>query len=502
MRVPAGGLPVERGRSRRGLLLLTLAWCLCCSSRGQQTTSRPSPECAQCLEACSSADLVAALAARVAQLEEQIARIEGGGGARAAPPRPGPSSTARAPEECSGPAESEAARTLARLSLRSLRVIGLARAIERAVHVQGQAAQQGLSVEVLTASDGRDPRFRSSVFASRHPDSTCADIVGAMFESHLRAWEAAASTPGHTAVFEDDVVLAPDFAVELARRFPGLPEDYDIAFLGTTTRNASAYEGSPFLLRPDVTKPEKAILGMFAYIVSQSGAARLLELHRNEQRHRSYTAVDLWIGQHLSRISVFIFDTPDSLAKQLRETPSPTILSNRAVGLVVHAGRTESHKADRNAPENDAELSLMRGKAAKMQELFEANRFQEGLDTSDAAFVSMRTHACWSAANMLQNTGLMFLRLLLSDHDALSAEKKLLQAREAFASALRYFGGNSTQVGSTREKEYHTWIINTLKARKKRGLPTISRPPAGAIVLADGSRLWPEELLLLEPPRG
>jgi hypothetical protein len=46
---------------------------------------------------------------------------------------------------------------------------------------------------------------------------------------------------------------------------------------------------------------------------SQSGAARLLELHRNTQRHCLFMAVDLWIAQHLSEISVFIFETPPSL---------------------------------------------------------------------------------------------------------------------------------------------------------------------------------------------
>ena len=66
---------------------------------------------------------------------------------------------------------------------------------------------------------------------------------------------------GHTVIFEDDVMLPTNFAKILAKRFPGLPPWYDVAFLGTTTsRKARAYPGSKYLLRPDENNTD-AILG-------------------------------------------------------------------------------------------------------------------------------------------------------------------------------------------------------------------------------------------------
>ena len=496
----------ERVHSRHCLLLLVLS----CSLIPSLESTSTSEECTRCLEACSTADLIASLtarvshlealaslAARVSQLEGRIGQIEGAKEARAAPHHAQASTDAVA-GACI--AETEAAAALASLGLRKFLVISLKRTSERVATLQTQMSDQGLHLEVLTASDGRDARFSSSIFPSRHPEATCANIIGAIFESHRRAWEVAASTPGHTAVFEDDVRLAPDFAVELARRFPGLPASYDVAFLGTTTQNPSAYGDSPYLLRPDKTNPFKAILGMYAYIVSQSGAARLLELHRNTQRHCLFMAVDLWIAQHLSEISVFIFQTPPSLAAHFRATPSPTIQSNRQLGLVAHVGVTESHKAEHHAPEEDAELALITENTSKMQQHFEANRFREGLDASDAALTSMRRYNCWAAANVLQNTGVIFLRLMIPDRDTQNAGKSLSKAREAFASALRYYGGNGTQVGGIREKEFKEWVVNTLNARRKRGLEPIP-DSAGEITLMGGLKLWPEQLLMIEPVR-
>ena len=116
------------------------------------------------------------------------------------------------------------------LGLRFL-VIQLERATERHGPLQRQAQEQGLDLEVLSASDGKSPRFRSRVFPSRHPNATCADVIGAIFDSHRRAWTLAAESDRHTVVFEDDVDLPEDFTALLLPRFRALPATYDIAFL-------------------------------------------------------------------------------------------------------------------------------------------------------------------------------------------------------------------------------------------------------------------------------
>ena len=99
-----------------------------------------------------------------------------------------------------------------------------------------EAAAQGLDIEVLTASDGRhDQRFRSKLMPSRHPHATCADLIGAIFDSHRRAWEEAMRVGGPVLVLEDDVTLPGNFSKILARRMKELPPSYDLAMLCTTS---------------------------------------------------------------------------------------------------------------------------------------------------------------------------------------------------------------------------------------------------------------------------
>jgi hypothetical protein len=104
----------------------------------------------------------------------------------------------------------------------------------------------------------------------------------------------------------------------------------------------------------------------------------------------------------------------------------------------------------------------------------------------------------------LQNTGVFLLRLILVDRDTQSAGKALSHAREAFASALRYYGCNGyygckgSQIGGMFEKDFKSWIVNTFNGRKKNGLEPIL-DSAGEVTLVGGSKLWPEKLLMIEP---
>ena len=75
-------------------------------------------------------------------------------------------------------------------------VIHLDRAADRHEPLMKQAAAQHISLDIFTASDGRAEHFRSHVFPSRHSHATCADIIGAIFDSHRRAWQLAAQVPG------------------------------------------------------------------------------------------------------------------------------------------------------------------------------------------------------------------------------------------------------------------------------------------------------------------
>ena len=144
-------------------------------------------------------------------------------------------------------------------------VLHLARATDRHEPLLSQAANQNIQLRVLHASDGEEGRFRSWLFPSRHAEGTCADIIGAIFESHLRAWRlAAAQDPGtHLLVMEDDVSLPTNFTAYFERGFRELPASYDMAMLGTTsTPSFRKHPGTVHLLRPDESDANgQALLG-------------------------------------------------------------------------------------------------------------------------------------------------------------------------------------------------------------------------------------------------
>jgi hypothetical protein len=167
-------------------------------------------------------------------------------------------------------------------------VLHLARATARHEPLLKQAAQLGIDLRVLAASDGKEDRFRSKIFPSRHADSTCSDLIGAISESHRRAWQLAAAQPAgtHLLVLEDDVSLPKNFSSYFARGLRALPPTYDMALVGTTsTESVRKVPGTAHLLRPDENEPTgQAILGFYAYVVSRDGATRLLAQYDATQR--------------------------------------------------------------------------------------------------------------------------------------------------------------------------------------------------------------------------
>ena len=393
---------------------------------------------------------------------------------------------------------------LAALGIQRFIIIHLERAQGRHDKLLEQANSQGLAPEVLNASDGRAPRFRSHVFRSRHRDATCADIVGAIFDSHRRAWAAAAKTPGHTVIFEDDVILPDRFARLLVKRFRLLPATYHLAMLGTTTTPAHrAHPGSHGLVRrPDEADAAgQAILGFYSYMVSQAGARRLLELHdqaRQGGARRIFQPVDLFVSHRLRELEVYLFAPPPALAEAFRAAPHPSISSHVQLGL-TGLRQTPSMNAPLDA---DEETQRMRAADARMKQLFQSEQFEEVVAVADGALHAMDTYPCWSSAMTLQNMGLAMLRLITPPYanesmrqDGHAASALLSMAREVFTGAIRYAEG--TWMERSRREQIPGWIAHALAARKQVRAPLAEEEER--VHLGSGAVFFPTQLLLTEP---
>ena len=107
------------------------------------------------------------------------------------------------------------------------------------------------------------------------------DSDGAMgcFASHYNTWKMIIESEEEIAlVLEDDVKFKPAFETTLKTITESTPEDFDILFIGGT------YEGG--LTTNGIYKPEFAKKNAFtteAYIISKTGAAKLIELVDNKK---------------------------------------------------------------------------------------------------------------------------------------------------------------------------------------------------------------------------
>ena len=137
----------------------------------------------------------------------------------------------------------------------------------------------------------------------------------------------------------------------------------------------------------------------------------------------------------------------------------------------------------------------------KMGELFRAERFEVARRLADETLNATRSHPCWSAALLLQNTGLVLLRVLTRDprrrNNHAWAERTLLHAQEALASAVRYAQG--TWQERTRRADFPQWIAHALGQRQADGLRPLTGSPSTSLPLRHGMTLLPAGLTLLEP---
>ena len=167
--------------------------------------------------------------------------------------------------------------------------ISLDRTPERWYRFQKDAARAGIDVTRLSAVDARtfDATTHPAVSvgtanniksATRrsHYEIDSAGAVGCSL-SHFRAWRSLLDSGAPAMViFEDDTRVPPDFRQRLTQLLHDLPPKWDIVQFYNTR-----YNGGVFGCQPDPTRQPwstcENIMGAFAYMISPSGAQKMLK---------------------------------------------------------------------------------------------------------------------------------------------------------------------------------------------------------------------------------
>lgn len=387
-------------------------------------------------------------------------------------------------------------------------VLRLARAVNRSQDLIQDAADIGLPLEFFAATDGRqNENFRSHVLPSLSLNGTCSDLIGAIFDSHERAWQRAALAQRPTLILEDDVRIDIDFPDLFAERAAELPaqDNYHMAFVGASVTPGDR-KVSPSLSQPD---PEdmnlQALLGFWGYVVTPKGAKRLLKLagHMRAGDRRSFQPVDLFVGHRLKQLKVFIFEPPEHLVRYFDANPDRhhVLETMRQIGIVKLAKNTPSL----NKPTEDDEYQKMMKLDEDVKRHGGAEEYDLAWRAAKKALKKMRRYSCWSAAPLLSNAGLTLLRHVLYSEDGargLGANATLMLAIEAFSSAIRYNEGTWLERG--KRGDFPGWVDSTLQQRIRKGFRA-ALPPDGwhvRVPLPDGGWLEPKAFRISEPVVG
>lgn len=95
--------------------------------------------------------------------------------------------------------------------------------------------------------------------------------------SHTNIWKnIVANNYNNCLIFEDDVI--PDKNYEkIIKYIENIPDDYDIAYLGWWSRkNMNNYNKNSNWLYTDFNSEKPNVLGLYSYVISNKGAAKLL----------------------------------------------------------------------------------------------------------------------------------------------------------------------------------------------------------------------------------
>lgn len=108
---------------------------------------------------------------------------------------------------------------------------------ERSKRADEHFQERGLAVQFVCAVNGHLTGLKSShPYEHDHPGT--GYVIGpatiGIYLSHYIAWSIAAASPDEsTLIFEDDVILCPDFKAKLNKVLLDAPLDWDMLFLGS-----------------------------------------------------------------------------------------------------------------------------------------------------------------------------------------------------------------------------------------------------------------------------
>eukprot|EP00929_Paragymnodinium_shiwhaense_P103563 TRINITY_DN67143_c0_g2_i1.p1 TRINITY_DN67143_c0_g2~~TRINITY_DN67143_c0_g2_i1.p1 ORF type:complete len:509 (-),score=114.95 TRINITY_DN67143_c0_g2_i1:120-1577(-) len=216
-------------------------------------------------------------------------------------------------------------------------VINLDKSTQRWEDTKGECDKQNIKAERFSATYGKmlpDEEYEAKTTSMAY--YFCSPGMVGCFLSHRRIWQRVVDEGQPAAIaFEDDVVIGPDFHQRLGSILEELPEDWDICLLGAVGCVTTDVEPIPMKfygymcggtraapgksrnISENLFVPYKP-LGTHAYMVSQKGAKKLLELLPKATYHVDLAAyslqdINLYCAkEHLARQR---FDDDSTVAK-------------------------------------------------------------------------------------------------------------------------------------------------------------------------------------------
>lgn len=114
-------------------------------------------------------------------------------------------------------------------------------------------------------------RWDGSIQATNRTQRMTEGEIGCCL-SHLSIWEAQGTGSGPVMIFEDDVVLQPDFVSKAKRFMDRVPNDWDIIYLGYIDTGGLEATDDPEVMRVIF------VFGAYAYALSRSGLEKVRSL--------------------------------------------------------------------------------------------------------------------------------------------------------------------------------------------------------------------------------
>lgn len=157
--------------------------------------------------------------------------------------------------------------------------------LEEPTEVSERLSTQGISAEWIQGIRATDEQVLNETHWSCLAPKSAIGIA----LSHIQAWKRFLATDrDYGLIFEEDVVLAPNFRDQFEKAIESVPSDYDILYLGCfgcqSRSNIWTYCMfytswlKPFKqINPHIVRPSVA-MALHGYVVSRKGAAKLLEL--------------------------------------------------------------------------------------------------------------------------------------------------------------------------------------------------------------------------------